>query len=144
MSKKKGLSQNIAATRRKLKVLTSYSEALGNSPKSMKFLACAQIEILNNFLCVKVSLWIKDLHWNTSPYRELQQVTTEYFDVISHSNCFPAWWQLYFFLTFGMSAFKSLQVLSKLNKPKTILKLSDETCCCIPKLLLGWLKLNLN
>ena len=130
MSEKKGLSQNItsklAVKRRKLRVFESWSEALVK--QSLKFLACAQIEILNDFLCVKVSLCIKDMHWNTPPCRELQQIATQYFATIL------TWWQLYFFLTCGRSAFKPCQIL----------KILDETCWCIPKFLLGWLKLNLN
>ena len=66
MSQKKGPSQNVAlelaAKRSKLKFLKSWLEKLVTNPKSMKFLACAQIEILNNFLCVKVSLCIQDMH----------------------------------------------------------------------------------
>ena len=55
----------------------------------MKFLACAQIEILNNFL-VKVSLCIKDMHRNAPPRRKLQQVTIQYFETILQSSCCPA------------------------------------------------------
>ena len=106
------MSQNIAsklaAKRRKLKVLKSWSEALMNSPESTKFFACVQIEIVNNFLCVKVSLCIKNMHWNTPPCRVLQQTAIQHFETIPQSNRCPASGQLYFFLTLGLPAFKSL------------------------------------
>ena len=73
------MSQNIAsklaAKRRKLKVLKSWSEALMNSPESTKFFACVQIEIVNNFLCVKVSLCIKictEILLHVGNYNKLQ------------------------------------------------------------------------
>ena len=109
------MSQNIAsklaAKRRKLKVLKSWSEALMNSPESTKFFACVQIEIVNNFLCVKVSLCIKNMHWNTPPCRKLQQIAKQFFETIPQSSCCPAWGQLYFFLTFSMSVFKPVASL---------------------------------
>ena len=149
MSGKKELPQNItsklAAKRRKLKVLKSWSEALMKSLKSMKFSACAQIEILNNFLCVKVPLCIKDIHWNAPPCRELQKIATQYFETIPPSSCCSAWRQLHFFSYIWHVWFWATgRFYQTLNKPKRILKITDETCWSIPKLLLDWLKLNLN
>ena len=63
----------------------------------MKILACAQIEILNNFLCVKVSLCIKYMDPNIAPCRESQQIATQYFETIRQSSCCLACGQLYFF-----------------------------------------------
>ena len=62
--------------------------------KVCEMFACAQTEILNNFLCVEVSVFMKDMHWNTPPYNDLQNIAAQYFEKMSQSSCCPAWERL--------------------------------------------------